>query len=101
MVTEPPSLTPLTSLQPAPAVRLPSPRLGLAVSRVAHVKLRVCSASPCSRSRHRATSARTRVRLRLVRRRDSVHTRLPLVYPSSTPHVHSRRSPRHRPRIAH
>jgi hypothetical protein len=36
-----------------------------------------------------------------------VYSRLPPVYPSSTPpppstpHVHSRRSPRHRPRIAH
>jgi hypothetical protein len=39
------------SLQPAPAVRLPSPRLGLAVSRVVHVKSRVRSASPCHRSR--------------------------------------------------
>jgi hypothetical protein len=99
-VAEPPSLTPLTSLQPAQAVRLPSPRLRLAVSRDVHVKSRVHSASPCSRSRRRATSARTRVRLRAVRRRDSVHARLPsstpclpLVYPSSTPHVHSRRSP--------
>jgi hypothetical protein len=50
-VAELPSPTPPMSLQPAPAVRLPSPCLGLAVSRVAHVKLRVCSASPCSRSR--------------------------------------------------
>jgi hypothetical protein len=87
MVTEPPSPTPPTSLQPAPAVCLPSPRLGLAVSRVAHVKLRMCSASPCSRSCHRATSARTRVRLRAVRRRYSVHARLPLVYPPSTPRL--------------
>jgi hypothetical protein len=112
-VAEPPSPTPPTSLQPAPAVSLPSSRLGFAVSRVAHVKSRVRSASPCSRSRRRATSARTRVRLRALRRRDSVHARLPLVYPphrplvyppiypSSTPRVHSRRSPRHRPRIAH
>jgi hypothetical protein len=85
-VAEPPSPTPPTSLQPAPAVSLPSPRLGLVVSRVAHVKSRVRSASPCSRSRRRATIAHTRVRLRAVRRRDSVHApprccRLP----SSTP----------------
>jgi hypothetical protein len=45
------------------------------------------SASPCSRSRHRATSARACVRLRAVRRRDSVYVRLPLVYPSSTPRL--------------
>jgi hypothetical protein len=51
MVTESPSSTPPTSLQPAPAVRLPSPRLGLAVSCVVHVKSRVLSASPCYRSR--------------------------------------------------
>jgi hypothetical protein len=51
MVTELPSLTPPTSLQPAPAIRLPSLRLGLAVSRVVHVKSRVRSASPCYRSR--------------------------------------------------
>jgi hypothetical protein len=86
------------SLQPAPVVRLPSPCLGLAVSRVVHVKSRVRSASPCSRSRHRATSARARVRLRAVRRRDLVYPSLPLVYPPSTPRVHSRRlpSPAHR-----
>jgi hypothetical protein len=84
-VAEPPSPTPLTSLQPAPTVRLPSPCLGLAVSRVVHVKSRVRSASPCSRSRRRATSARTRVRLCAVRRRDSVHARLPLVYPPPPP----------------
>jgi hypothetical protein len=50
----------------------------------------------------RATSARTRVRLRAVRRQDSVYVRLPLVYPQSTPRlplvyppprVHSCRSP--------
>jgi hypothetical protein len=51
MVTEPPSLTPPVSLQPAPSVRSPSPRLGLAVSRVVHVKSRARSASPCYRSR--------------------------------------------------
>jgi hypothetical protein len=50
MVAEPPSPTPSTSLQPAPAVSLPSPRLGLAVSHVVHVKSRVRSASPCYRS---------------------------------------------------
>jgi hypothetical protein len=80
--------TPPMSLQPAPVVRLPSPCLGLAVSRVVHVKSRARSASSCSRTRHRATSARARVRLRTVRRRDSVYARLapppprlPLVYP--------------------
>jgi hypothetical protein len=72
-VTESPSPTPPTSLQPAPAVRLPSPCLELTVSRVAHVKSRVRSASPCSRSRHRATGARACVRLRAVRRRDPVY----------------------------
>jgi hypothetical protein len=51
MVAEPPSPTPLTSLQPARAVSLPSPRLGLAVSHVMHVKSRVHIASPCYRSR--------------------------------------------------
>jgi hypothetical protein len=51
MVTEPPSPTPPVSLQPAPSVRPPSPRLGLAVSRVVHVKSRARSASPCYRSR--------------------------------------------------
>jgi hypothetical protein len=80
-VAEPPSPTPPMSLQPAPVVSLPSPCLGFAVSRVAYVKSRVRSASPCSHSRRRATSARTRVRLRAVRRRDSVYPRLP----SSTP----------------
>jgi hypothetical protein len=50
-VAEPSSQTPLTSLELAPAVRLPSPRLGLAVSHVVHVKSRVRSASPCYRSR--------------------------------------------------
>jgi hypothetical protein len=86
MVAEPPSPTPLMSLQPAPVIRLPSSCLELAVSRVVHVKSRVRSASPCSRSRHRATSARACVRLRAMRRRDSVYARLPpprlpLVYP--------------------
>jgi hypothetical protein len=42
--------TPPMSLQPAPVVRLPSPCLRLAVSRVVHVKSRVRSASPCYRS---------------------------------------------------
>jgi hypothetical protein len=94
MVAEPPSPTPLMSLQPAPVIRLPSSCLELAVSRVVHVKSRVRSASPCSRSRHRATSARACVRLRAMRRRDSVYARLPPpVYPSSTPCVYSCRSP--------
>jgi hypothetical protein len=100
MMTEPLSPTPLVSLQPAPSVRPPSPRLGLAVSRVVHVKSRARSASPCSRSRHRATSACALIRLRAVRRRDSVYARLPPVYvrlppvyPSSTPRVRSCRSP--------
>jgi hypothetical protein len=89
-VAEPPSPTLPTSLQPAPAVSLPSPRPGLAVSRVAHVKSHVRSASPCSRSRRCATIARTRVRLRAVRRRDFVHApprccRLPPVYPRLPP----------------
>jgi hypothetical protein len=77
MVIESPSPTPSMSLQPAPVVRLPSPCFGLAVSRVVHVKSRARSALPCSRSRHRATSARACVRLRAVRRRDSVYARLP------------------------
>jgi hypothetical protein len=72
MVTEPPSPTPSVSLQPASSVRPPSPYLRLTVSRVVHVKSRARGASPCSRSRHRATSVRA------VRRRDPV-------YPSSTP----------------
>jgi hypothetical protein len=80
-VAEPPSPTPPTSLQPAPAVSLPSPRLGLAVSRVAHVKSRVRSASPCSRSRRRATIARTRVLLPL----EVVVFPPPPRLPSSTP----------------
>jgi hypothetical protein len=73
MVTEPPSPTPPTFLQLAPAVRLPSPCLGLTNSRVAHVKSRARSASQCSRSRHRATSVRASVLLRAVRRRDLVY----------------------------
>jgi hypothetical protein len=79
--------TPPMSLQPAPVVRLPSLCLELTVSRVVHIKSRVRSASPCSRSRHRATRARARIRLRAVRRWDSVYARLPppprlpLVYP--------------------
>jgi hypothetical protein len=43
--------TPPMSLQPAPVVRLPSPCLGLAVSRDVHIKSRVRSALPCYRSR--------------------------------------------------
>jgi hypothetical protein len=93
MVTEPPSPTPPVSLQPAPSVRPPSSCLGLTNSRVAHVKSRVRSASPCSRSRHRATSARACVRLRAMRRRDPVYVHLPPVYPSSNPRVRSYRSP--------
>jgi hypothetical protein len=100
MVTEPPSPTPPVSLQPASSVRPPSPCLGLTVSRVAHVKSRARSASPCSRSRHHATSARACVRLRAVRRRDPVYPsstprRLPStpIYPSSNPRVRSCRSP--------
>jgi hypothetical protein len=93
MVTEPPSPTPPVSLQPTPSVRPPSPRLGLAVSHIVHVKSRARSASLCSRSRHRTTSARARVRLRAVRQRDSVYARLPPIYPSSTPRVCSCRSP--------
>jgi hypothetical protein len=108
MVTELPSPTPPMSLQPAPVVRLPSPCLGLAISHVVHVKSRVCSASPCSRSRHRATSARTRVRLRAVRRRDSVYVRLPPRLRPSTPRLPPcafvslaiARAPRHRLLIA-
>jgi hypothetical protein len=86
MVTESPSPTLPTSLQPTPAVRLPSPCLVLTVSRVAHVKSRVRSASLCSCSRHRATGARACVCLRAVRRWDPV-------YPSSNPRVRSCRSP--------
>jgi hypothetical protein len=84
-VAEPPSPTPPTSLQPAPAVCLPSPRLGLAVSRVMQVKSRVRSASSCSRNRHRATIAHTPVHLRAVRRRDSIHARLPPSTPRLPP----------------
>jgi hypothetical protein len=73
MATESPSPTPPVSLQPAPSVRPPSPCLGLTNSRVAHVKSHVRSASQCSRSRHRTTSARARVRLRAVRRRNLVY----------------------------
>jgi hypothetical protein len=73
MATESPSPTPPVSLQPAPSVHPPSPCLGLTNSRVAHVKSRVRNASQCSRSHHRATSARARVRLRAVRRRDLVY----------------------------
>jgi hypothetical protein len=51
MVTEPLSPIPPVSLQPAPSVRPPSSCLGLTDSRVAHVKSRVRSASPCYRSR--------------------------------------------------
>jgi hypothetical protein len=51
MVTEPPSPIPPVSLQPAPSVHPPSPCLGLTDSRVAHIKPRMRSASPCYRSR--------------------------------------------------
>jgi hypothetical protein len=92
MVTEPPSPTPPVSLQPAPSVRPPSPRLGLAVSRVVHVKSRVRSASPCYRSRV-AQLVRT-LEFAYAQCVDGTPSMLvyPL-YPSSTPHVHSCRSP--------
>jgi hypothetical protein len=70
-------------------VRLPSPCLELTVSRVAHVKSRVRSASPCSRSRHRATSARACAQCVDGTPSTSVYPsstpRLPPVYPPSTP----------------
>jgi hypothetical protein len=81
-VAEPLSPTLLTSLQSAPAVRLASPCLGLAVSRVVHVKSRVRSASPCYRSRV----------VQLVHALEFAYaqcvdgTPSTLVYPSSTPH---------------
>jgi hypothetical protein len=93
MVTELPSPTPPMSLQPAPVVRLPSPCLRLAVSHVVHVKIARAQRLAVPSQPRRATSARTRVLLRAVRRRDSVYARLPPVYPSSTPRVHSCRSP--------
>jgi hypothetical protein len=88
--------TPPMSLQPAPVVRLPSSCLGLAVSRVVHVKSRVRSASPCHRSRVvQLVHALAFACAQCVDGTPStfvyplVYVRLPLVYP----HVHSCRSP--------
>jgi hypothetical protein len=102
-VAEPSSQTPLTSLELAPAVRLPSPRLGLAVSHVVHVKSRVRSASPCYRSR--VVQLVHALKFAYAQCVDGTPSNL--VYPLSTPRlpppprVHSRRSPRHRPHITH
>jgi hypothetical protein len=81
--------TPPMSLQPAPVVRLPSPCLELAVSRDVHIKSRVRSASPCYRSR-----VAPLVRALAFACAQCVDGTLSmLVFPSSTPPVHSCRSP--------
>jgi hypothetical protein len=72
------------SLQPAPAVRLPLPHLGLAVSHVVHVKSSVRSASPCHRSRVvQLVHALAFACAQCVDGTPStlVYPRLPLVYP--------------------
>jgi hypothetical protein len=89
-VAEPPS--PTTSLQPAPAVSLPLPRLGFAVSCVAHVKSRVRSASPCSRSRRCATIAYSRSLTRSASTGLRPRSSTPCL-PSSTPRIPSSTPP--------